>query len=251
MNLQRSIAIVAAAAFAAGCSHDRVEYRDRGQPVAVRGDYAQPVGYSQQYNSDYYGEPQTEVVSGPGVEYVDTEPPIEQRTYVYDEGYPPGAFVCNNYVYYGAYRYPQTLFVNDYVQRNVREHRYVDREENRRAGQQIEAKQRTSFEKFQGKRPPRPGGAAAGFDAAPRIGSAKRRPGAGGGSENRRATACRAATPGRTAANRRPRAGLGSENCRATACRAATFGRAATKRRPRAGLGSENCRATACRAAIG
>lgn len=85
------------------------------------------------------------VIDAPGVEVVQVEPPPEERVYVYDPGYPPGVYFYNNYYWYGGYRYPRDVFINRYVAVNVREHRYINVEENRRLGRQIEIRHRTEF----------------------------------------------------------------------------------------------------------
>jgi hypothetical protein len=85
------------------------------------------------------------VVVGPGVEVIDVEPAPEERVYVYDTGFPPGVYFYNGFYWYGGYRYEHDVFVNRYVVVNIREHRYVDVEENRRAGVRIEAEHRQAF----------------------------------------------------------------------------------------------------------
>ena len=71
------------------------------------------------------------VVEGPGVEVVTVEPDPAVRVYVYDPGYPPGAYFYNGYYWYGGYRYQHDVFINQYVAVNVREHRFADAAENR------------------------------------------------------------------------------------------------------------------------
>jgi hypothetical protein len=93
------------------------------------------------------------VVTGPGVEVIQVEPPPYQRVYVYDPGYPPGAYYYSGYYWYGGYRYPHDVFINNYVNVNVRENRYVNVEENRRVGQQIEARHRSDYAMNHGMRP--------------------------------------------------------------------------------------------------
>jgi hypothetical protein len=102
--------------------------------------------------------PQAEVVAGPvieapGVVLVDVEPPPEERVYVYDPGFPPGVYFYDNYYWYGGYRYPHDVFINQYVTRNVRENRYTRVDENRRQGYQMEARQRADFARTRGIRP--------------------------------------------------------------------------------------------------
>jgi hypothetical protein len=93
------------------------------------------------------------VVTGPGVEVIQVEPPPDQRVYVYDPGYPPGAYYYSGYYWYGGYRYPHDVFVNQYVNANIRENRYVNVEENRRVGQQVEARHRALYATNHGVRP--------------------------------------------------------------------------------------------------
>jgi hypothetical protein len=81
----------------------------------------------------------------PGVEVIDVEPAPEERVYVYDPGYPPGCYFYNGFYWYGGYRYPHDVFINRYVTVNVRERRFINVEENRRQGVQIEARHRTEF----------------------------------------------------------------------------------------------------------
>jgi hypothetical protein len=135
MRFRQSLMLCAAAALvSAGCEH---EHEHDGGPAALQGEVA-------------VDEPRGAVIEGPGVEYIDVEPDPVQRVYVYDEGYPPGTYVYNNYYYYGGYRYPRDVFVNRYVQENVRQRRYIDRDENRREGQRVEQSQRSEFTKTRG-----------------------------------------------------------------------------------------------------
>ncbi|HWE02454.1 MAG TPA: hypothetical protein VG326_08580 [Tepidisphaeraceae bacterium] len=92
------------------------------------------------------------VIDAPGVSAIDVEPDPAQRVYIYDEGYPPGTYTYDGYYYYGGYRYPRDVFVNRYVQENIRQHRYVNTEENRRQGQQIEQTHRADYAKNRGVR---------------------------------------------------------------------------------------------------
>jgi hypothetical protein len=85
------------------------------------------------------------VVTGPGVEAIEVEPPPADRVYVYDPGFPPGCYFYDGYYWYDGYRYPHDVFVNDYVVANVREHRFIDVEENRRTGARIEVEHRQQY----------------------------------------------------------------------------------------------------------
>jgi hypothetical protein len=141
MRHVRPFVICAAAAFiSAGC-----EVHSGPDRVAVSGGADVSVE-----------EPQGAVVQGPGVEEVDVDPDPAQRTYIYDEGYPPGTYTYNGYYYYGGYRYPHDVFVNQYVQENIRQHRYVDAGDNRKQGLQIEQRNRTEFAQTHGVRKNRP-----------------------------------------------------------------------------------------------
>ena len=86
------------------------------------------------YQSSPPPPPSSPVVDG-GVVIVD-EPPPEERVYYYDPGYPPGTYYYNGYYYYGGYRYERDVFVTRYVNVNVRENRYVNVEDNRRAARE-------------------------------------------------------------------------------------------------------------------
>ncbi|HEX4124773.1 MAG TPA: hypothetical protein VHY37_08620 [Tepidisphaeraceae bacterium] len=83
-------------------------------------------------------------IGGPAVEggvAIENAPPPDQRVYVYDPGYPPGVYLYGGYYYYNGYRYPHDVFVHRYVDVNVRNHRYMDRDENRRQGEAIRARE--------------------------------------------------------------------------------------------------------------
>ncbi|HET6248859.1 MAG TPA: hypothetical protein VFE47_14270 [Tepidisphaeraceae bacterium] len=139
MRVIRTFAFCAAAALiTAGC-----EVRSEPATVGVS------AGVSTDATLD---EPQGEVVSGPGVEEVDVEPDPSQRVYIYDEGYPPGTYSYNGYYYYGGYRYPRDIFVNRYVQENIRQHKFIDKDQNRKRGEQIEQRHRTEYAKTKGVR---------------------------------------------------------------------------------------------------
>ncbi len=102
------------------------------------------------------------VVVEPGVEVVEVEPAPEDRVYVYEVGYPPGVYVYGGFYYYNGQRYEHDVFVNRVVTVNIRENRYVNVEENRRAGRQIEAQHREQYAVNRG----RPADAPRGADAA-------------------------------------------------------------------------------------
>jgi hypothetical protein len=89
--------------------------------------------------------PQGPVIEGPGVEVIQVEPVPVERVYVYDPGFPPGTYFYSGYYWYGGYRYEHDVFIHRYVDVNVREHRYIDVSENRRAGQRVEQRQVTQF----------------------------------------------------------------------------------------------------------
>jgi hypothetical protein len=166
MRLNRSILLCAATAalVSAGCDSHEHDHYVGPAPTAITGEVS-------------VDEPQGEVISGPGVAYVDVEPDPAQRVYVYDEGYPPGTYSYDNYYYYGGYRYPRDVFVNQYVQENIRQHRYVNAGENRQAGTRIEQKQRADFAVNHGVRHAQPGAVQPGRPAVqPRVETPARRP---------------------------------------------------------------------------
>jgi hypothetical protein len=90
------------------------------------------------------------VFEAPGVEVVSVEPAPPDRVYIYDPGFPPGVYFYNDYYWYNGYRYPRDVFVQRYVNVNVREHRYIDRESNRRMGAPMEVRQREEFTRTRG-----------------------------------------------------------------------------------------------------
>jgi len=161
MRSRPSLLLCAAAAFvSAGC-----EVHEHGYvsgPAALQGEVA-------------VDEPQGEVIEGPGVAAIDVEPDPTQRVYVYDEGFPPGVYLYDNYYYYGGYRYPHDLFINQYVQRNVQQHRYVNVEDNRRQGQKLEQGQRAEFAKTHGVRQ-KPAARTEAKPAQPRVQTPVRQP---------------------------------------------------------------------------
>jgi hypothetical protein len=132
-----------------------------------------------------YDQPVDEgpVVEGPGVVIIETEPPPAERVYVYDPGYPPGVYFYNNYYWYGGYRYDRDVFRDRYVERNIREHRYVDANENRAEGHRFEEQHRQEYARTGGVRPQREnspshrGGAAPGQTYRPEPRSMSPRPG--------------------------------------------------------------------------
>jgi hypothetical protein len=97
------------------------------------------------------------VVEGPGVVVITEEPPYDQRVYVYDPGFPPGTYYypATDCYYYNGYVYPHEVFVDRYVAVNVREHRFVDREANARAGRVFEDRARADYARRGGR--PAPG----------------------------------------------------------------------------------------------
>jgi hypothetical protein len=62
---------------------------------------------------------------------VTVEPPIELQVLVFDPGFPPGCYVYEGYYYYRGYRFEQAAF-RRYAERNLREHRFVHPETNRK-----------------------------------------------------------------------------------------------------------------------
>ncbi len=118
--------------------------------------------------------PQEEVVvggpvfEGPGVEVIEVEPAPVERVYVYDPGYPPGCYFYGGYYWYGGYRYEHDVFIHRYVTVNIRERRYVNVEQNRQYGRQMEARQRSEFAVNHGQPAGRPIRAAARPGPAPR-----------------------------------------------------------------------------------
>jgi len=91
------------------------------------------------------------VIDGPGVVVMETEPAPVERVYVYDEGYPPGTYIYGGFYYYGGYRYEHDVFVTRFVEVNIREHRYVNVEENRRLGADFETRHREQYERTGGR----------------------------------------------------------------------------------------------------
>lgn len=95
---------------------------------------------------------QETVIDGPGVHIVEIEPAPVDRVYVYEVGYPPGCYFYGGFFWYGGRYYDRTVFIDRVVNVNVRENRYVNVEENRRVGAQIEAQHRESFARNGGRR---------------------------------------------------------------------------------------------------
>jgi len=85
------------------------------------------------------------VVDDPSVVLIDVEPAPPDRVYVYDPGFPPGTYFYGGFYYYGGYRYPHDVFINRYVVVNVREHRFADPGENRRAAAPIIQQHRAQY----------------------------------------------------------------------------------------------------------
>jgi hypothetical protein len=86
------------------------------------------------------------VIVDPSVVVIDVEPDPTYRVYVYDPGFPPGAYFYGGFYYYGGYRYPHDVFINRYVVVNVREHRFADAHENRERSMVIEAQHRRDYQ---------------------------------------------------------------------------------------------------------
>jgi hypothetical protein len=63
-----------------------------------------------------------------------SDPPPDQRVYIYDPGYPPGCYYYGDEVYYEGRAYPRDVFVERVVNVNIRENRYISVDENRRLG---------------------------------------------------------------------------------------------------------------------
>jgi hypothetical protein len=85
------------------------------------------------------------VVVDPTVVLIDVEPAPAYRVYVYDPGFPPGAYFYGGFYYYGRYRYPHDVFIHSYVEVNVRQHRFMDARENRDRSAAIEAQHRREY----------------------------------------------------------------------------------------------------------
>jgi hypothetical protein len=94
----------------------------------------------------------TEASADPGVEVVEVEPAPDERIYVYDPGFPPGCYMVGGYYWYNGSRYDHDVFVNRYVVVNIREGRYTNADENRRAGARIEVQHREAYAKAQTQR---------------------------------------------------------------------------------------------------
>jgi len=70
-------------------------------------------------------------VQAPGVVVFNDAPPVAERVYVYDPGYPPGTYFYNGGYVYNGYYYPHDVYVNRVVAMNVRENRYTNVTQNR------------------------------------------------------------------------------------------------------------------------
>jgi len=86
-------------------------------------------------------------------EVVEVLPPPAERVYIYEPGYPPGVFFYGGFIYYGGHRYERDVFVDRFVSVNIRNHRFVDVEYNRRIGRQYEVRHREEFVRYHGHRP--------------------------------------------------------------------------------------------------
>jgi hypothetical protein len=132
--MKMSLAAIVSASLVAGMSGCTVQYvnppADAPPPP--------PTAY-------YDAPPDGPVVDDPSVVVIDEEPPPPERVYIYDPGYPPGTYFYGGFYYYGGYRYPHDVFVNRFVVVNVREHRYVDVEQNRRVGSVMVERQRADY----------------------------------------------------------------------------------------------------------
>jgi len=93
-------------------------------------------------------------VDDPSVVLIDVEPAPPDRVYVYDPGFPPGTYFYGGFYYYGGYRYPHDVFINRYIVVNVRERRYANVEENRRAATPIIEQHRAQYARTAGRRQP-------------------------------------------------------------------------------------------------
>lgn len=92
------------------------------------------------------------VFDGPGVVEVDEEPPPDERVYVYDPGFPPGCYFYGGYYWYHGYRYDHDAFIHRYVDLNIRAHRFVDVDANRRAAGPLVERQRLDYTRNGGHR---------------------------------------------------------------------------------------------------
>lgn len=139
-----SVVCASAAILTTGCT-----VHTYSRPVVVE---RRPVVVEERHvvTADVAVEPETPVIeAAPGdVLRIDVEPAPAERVYVYDEGYPPGCYLYGGFIYYGGYRYHREVFVERYVRVNIREHRYVNVVENRRAGHVIEERHRTEYVKY-------------------------------------------------------------------------------------------------------
>ncbi len=70
-------------------------------------------------------------VQAPGVVVFNDAPPVAERVYVYDPGYPPGTYFYNGGYVYNGYYYPHDVYVNRVVAMNVRQNRYTNVTQNR------------------------------------------------------------------------------------------------------------------------
>ena len=95
-------------------------------------------------------EPERAVIVGSPTEVlrIDVEPAPVERFYVYEPGFPPGAYLYGGFYYYGGYRYHHDVFIHNYVEVNIRERRYINVTENRRVGRTFEERHRVEYTKY-------------------------------------------------------------------------------------------------------
>jgi hypothetical protein len=77
------------------------------------------------------------------------EPPPTERVYIYERGYPPGAYRHGEEVWYEGRSYHHDVFVKNVVNVNIHENRYVNVEENRRTGRTIEQRHVETYKAHQ------------------------------------------------------------------------------------------------------
>jgi len=143
-SLNRSIVAAIAGVISAGCQISVTPGSFTVvPPVLIRG----PVIEAPVVEAQVVAGP---VFTAPGVEVIQVEPDPSYRVYMYDPGYPPGAYFYGDYYWYNGYRYPHDVFINRYVTENIRENRFINVEENRRAGRRMEAHHRNEFAKTHG-----------------------------------------------------------------------------------------------------
>ena len=84
---------------------------------------------------------------------VEEEPPPAERVYIYEEGYPPGAYRYGDYYYYEGRRYERDVFITRVVNVNIRERRYINVEENRRISREVEYEHVVQYQQKQQHQP--------------------------------------------------------------------------------------------------